>query len=148
MASELEESESDQQGPQERKARKPRPYVDLKKLERLMWLQPSQMQTALFFDTTQDHIAEIIEHNYGFTFAEYREKNQINLRLTLVQKALQMALEDKNTAMMIFALKNINKWSDNNFGENNGGQIINLKYNLMEPPDHEVKDVTPNDPAN
>lgn len=132
MTSESNDGESPEETIKVVKHRKPRPYVDLKKLERAMWLNPTLMQCALFFDTSQEHIEQLIDLNYGLTFAEFRSKNQMGLQTTLINRAIQMALEDKNTAMMIFSLKNICKWSDNEGGQ--AHNLIQLAYSLDTPP--------------
>jgi hypothetical protein len=59
--------------------------------------------------TIQNHIKE----RFGLTFTDYAEMKLSPMKFKLVQKAIQMALAG-DRVMMIFSLKNICKWSDNN----------------------------------
>jgi 23S rRNA C2498 (ribose-2'-O)-methylase RlmM len=143
MASELEESESGSNVPQPRKTRKVRPYVDIKKLERLMYMNPILDEVCYYFDTTADHIAELIDHNHGLTFAEFRNKFRFQLKKVLQDKAVHRALEENSDRMLEICLRNINGWDTTN--EQRQAAVINLQYNLDSPPEHNVKDVTPSD---
>lgn len=60
-----------------------------------------------------DTINNFCKRTFGMTFSEYREKRFDHTKLLLVQKAIKMALEDGNVALLIFCLKNICGWRDN-----------------------------------
>lgn len=143
MASELEESESGSNAPQPRRTRKVRPYVDIKKLERLMYMNPILDEVCYYFDTTPEHIAELIHLNHGLTFAEFRDKFRFHLKKALQDKAVHRALEENSDRMLEMCLRNINGWESGEASQ--GATVINLRYNLDEPPKHELKDVTPSD---
>lgn len=59
---------------------------------------------------SEDTIQRRVKEKTGDTFAVYRNKKLAKTRLSLVQRALQMAKSDKT--MLIFCLKNLNKWQD------------------------------------
>jgi hypothetical protein len=118
--------------------------IDYKKLERYMWSNPTLEMTTLFFGISAETIEKTIQERYALTFSEFREKNILYTRNALVQKAIQQALEGNNTALHIFALKNICGWSDSINMNVNTPQSIQLKYSLNEPPKQpEIVDVTP-----
>jgi len=146
MASELDDAELASKVQPTRKARKPRPYVDLKKLERLMNMNPTLVQTCYFFDTNEDHIEELIHLNYGYTFAEFKAKFRTHLSKILVDTALSRALDNERRSdkMLELCLQNIVGWNGQSESTSRGA-VINLQYNLNEPPEHSVKDVTPDD---
>lgn len=101
---------------------------------------PTLENTAIFFDTDTQTIEELIKKEYGLNFREFREQNVQRTRHTLVQVALDEALNKRTPALLIFALKNIAKWTDRVDIQNSiGQQEIKLKYSLDTPP----KDVTP-----
>lgn len=81
-------------------------------LKAICRLRPSLADCAAFFDVSEDTILRRCKEYEGMTFAELRDKYMADTRLKLVKKALNMALLDGNTAMMIFCLKNLNKWQD------------------------------------
>lgn len=145
MASELDGSESEQQAPPKRVARAKRPYVDLKKLERLMFMNPTMEEVTYFFDTSPEHISELTSLNYGYTFTEFRDKFRVHLKASLTDRAIKRAMEGSDR-MLENCLKHVCGWNTAGGGEPNQAISINLKYNLEEEPKHQIKDVNKNDP--
>jgi phosphate-selective porin len=96
---------------QKRITKKPRIEVDQEQFEALCRLNPTLKDAAAFFKCSIDTI-EQRSKDFGYeTFADARDKNMAHTRFRLIRKALHMA-ESGNTAMMIFALKNLCGWSD------------------------------------
>jgi len=81
------------------------------KLDGLLAYKSSLVVCADILETTDTTIKNHIKRRYDMTFTEYAEKKLSRTKVKLVQKAIEMATSG-NTAMMIFCLKNINKWSD------------------------------------
>jgi hypothetical protein len=57
-------------------------------------------------------IEKKIRKQYQLSFGEYRDSKLSVLRMKLIDKAIDSALVHHNTAMLIFCLKNICKWTD------------------------------------
>ena len=83
------------------------------KLDGLLAYKSSLVVCADILDTTDTTIKNHIKKRYNMTFTEYAEKKLSRTKVKLVQKAIEMA-NSGNATMLIFCLKNINKWSDNN----------------------------------
>lgn len=60
-------------------------------------------------NTTFD--AKIKDH-YGMTFREVRDRKLVNIKTRLINKALDMSLNQNNTTMTVFCLKNLAGWTD------------------------------------
>lgn len=83
------------------------------KLDGLLAYKSSLVVCADILDCHENSIKNHIKKRYDLTFTEYAEKKLSRTKVKLVQKAIEMALAG-NTTMMIFSLKNICKWNDNN----------------------------------
>lgn len=66
---------------------------------------------AEIMQVSEDTIRRRIKAKYKITFAIYQDKKMSITRLTLVEKALEMA-DRSNVTMLIFCLKNLCGWSD------------------------------------
>lgn len=84
-----------------------------RQLEALLKLKPTLNDCAGFFKCDRDTISDFIKDEYGYTFDEYRERCMSHTRFALVRQALEQA-KGGNTTMLIFCLKNLCHWSDNN----------------------------------
>jgi len=95
-----------------RKKGEPKPVkVPEDRLRAVLKLNPSLIDTAGYFDVSEDTIERAC-HKYGnCTFAEFRERNMSHTRLRLAKKALDLADQGVMEALKI-CLKNINKWTD------------------------------------
>jgi len=85
---------------------------DWELLDKILQFKPSLSDTAEIMKVSEDTVERRIREKYKMTFAEYRNKKMANVRLTLVQKAIQMAKAGDRT-MLIFSLKNYCGWADN-----------------------------------
>lgn len=99
---------------------RPRVEIDQTQLEGLCRMNPTLKDVAAFFGVSEDTIERRCKE-FGYeSFADARGQNMVHTRLKLIRKALEMA-DKGNTAMMIFALKNLCGWTDkletNDLGE-------------------------------
>lgn len=83
------------------------------KLDGLLAYKSSLVVCADILETTDTTIKNHIKKRYGMTFTQYAEKKLSRTKVKLTQKAIESAMAG-NTTLMIFCLKNICKWSDNN----------------------------------
>lgn len=85
--------------------------IEWGKLDALLQFKVSLAFCADYLGVSRDTIIRRIKEKYDLTFAEYHNLKMENTATKLQQKAIEMALKG-NTTMMIFALKNLAKWSD------------------------------------
>lgn len=95
---------------------RPRVALTHEQLKAICRLNPSKADVAAFFECGETTIDDRCKEFEGLSFREFRAKYLAHTRLNLVRRALKMA--ENNTAMMIFCLKNMNKWVDNVHIEN------------------------------
>lgn len=81
------------------------------KLDGLLAFKSSLLMCASLLDCHENSIKNHIKKRHGLTFTEYSEMKLSPTKLKLVQKAIQMA-NAGDRVMLIFCLKNINKWAD------------------------------------
>ena len=79
-------------------------------LDKYCQLKPTLLDVTELLNVSSDTIERYCR-KHGMTFAEYRNKKMAKTRMTLTQKALEMALNG-NATMMIFSLKNLCGWAD------------------------------------
>ena len=96
------------------------------KLDGLLAYKSSLVVCADILDCHENSIKNHIKKRYGLTFTEYAEKKLSRTKVKLVQKAIEMAMAG-NVSMMIFSLKNICKWSDN---QDNVVDISKIQINI------------------
>lgn len=97
------------------------------KLDGLLAYKSSLVVCADILECHENTIKNHIKKRYDLTFTQYAEKKLSRTKVKLVQKAIEMATSG-NTAMMIFCLKNINKWSDRQDIEVDG----TIKTNIVD----------------
>lgn len=90
---------------------RPRKEVDLHQLKTLMRLTPTIVDTAAFFEVSVDTIERIIKKEWNLNFAEFREQNSVQTRLSIIRKIIQKA-EAGDNAMLIWYSKNKLGWAD------------------------------------
>lgn len=103
---------------------------DWKLLDKILQYKPSLVDTADIMEVSGDTVARRIREKYDMTFAEYRNKKMAKVRMSLVQKAIELAMNGDRT-LMIFSLKNYCGWSDNPAEQlEDKSKVIQLSYNL------------------
>jgi len=80
-------------------------------LDKVLQFKPSLSDTSEIMKCSEDLVQMRIKEKSGLTFSAYRDKKMANVRLTLVQKAINMA-KGGNKTMLIFCLKNYAGWAD------------------------------------
>lgn len=83
------------------------------KLDGLLAYKSSLVVCAEILETTDTTIKNHIKKRFDMTFTEYAERKLSRTKVKLVQKAIEQATSG-NTTMLIFCLKNLCKWHDNN----------------------------------
>lgn len=81
------------------------------KLDALLQFKVSMRFCADYLEVSEDTVMRRIKEDHGMTFAEYHALKMERTAVKLQQKAIEQALAGNNT-MLIFALKNLAKWSD------------------------------------
>lgn len=116
--------------------------LDKDNLQDLMNFYPRLQDVAAFFRCSQDKIEIYIRDNYDMTFREFKEAYSTDVRLSIVQKALEL-VNKGNTAMVIFCLKNMLGWTDKLEANVNANVDSNVKALVMDAFSKMVKDVSP-----
>lgn len=83
-------------------------------------MKPTKKDCADFFECSEDTIDRHIKSETGLTFSEFRESGMAYTKFTLIRRAIVMAKKG-DTSMMIFCLKNIAGWKNNDM---DGASII------------------------
>lgn len=111
-----------------------RPFIDIdfEKLDLLLSLKITKKTCALYLNCCEYTLEKKVLEKYGMPFPDYAELKLTDTKFKLATKAIDMALSG-NTTMMIFCLKNINNWNDNNRPDNDVGQI-QIQYKVIEKP--------------
>ena len=85
--------------------------IDWNVLDALCQFKVTLAHVCDYMNVSRDAVIRRIREKHDMTFVEYRDLKQQRTATKLQQKAVEMALGG-NTTMMIFALKNLAKWSD------------------------------------
>lgn len=75
--------------------------ISFDQLTEIMRFNPTLKEVSEFFKVSEDTIERRIKEQEECTFAEFRHKSQGKVRIDLIRKALNMAMEG-NTKMLIF----------------------------------------------
>lgn len=84
---------------------------DWSKLDAILQYKASLEDAAEIMGVEASTLAKKIVKQRHCNFSEYREKKMAKVRLTLVQKAIEMGKQGDRT-MLIFCLKNLCGWAD------------------------------------
>lgn len=107
--------------------------IDWGKLNAILQFYPTKTTCADILNCSEDTLDKNIQEHHGMNFKEYREKKMGNTRVQLAKKAVDMALNG-NVTMLIFCLKNLCGWNDQQFQNmSTKQQVIELKYRIDEP---------------
>lgn len=114
-----------------KKAGRPKIEIDQQQLEALCRMNPTLKDTAAFFKCSEDTIERVCKR-FGYAdFADCRAQNMVHTRLKVIRKAIEM-IEKGNTAMTIFALKNLCGWSDKHEVLSPSDNKFTLAYTLND----------------
>lgn len=86
--------------------------IDWKKVDVCCSYKMSLEDVASFNGISPTVLEDAIRKIYNETFRDYRSKKMTVTKARLANKAIEMA-EKGSIPMLIFCLKNFNKWSDN-----------------------------------
>jgi hypothetical protein len=92
------------------------------KLDGLLACKSTLVTCSDILDVSTTTIKDHIKKRFQLSFTEYADKKLSRTKVKLAQKALQMAFKGDRT-MLIFSLKNINKWVDNPEPDNEQGDL-------------------------
>lgn len=90
----------------------PKTKIDWDKLNAMLQFGPTLRLCAEELGTTEKTLQRHIKREHNMTFEDYKDSKMDKTRLRLQEKAIMMA-SNGNATMMIFCLKNLCKWSDN-----------------------------------
>ena len=101
--------------------------IDAKKLASFMRLKPTMEDCAHFFECSPSAIEKFIKRHYKMTYSDFRDKNMVHTRFSLVRTALERANKGDNV-MLIFCLKNLCGWKDKQEHSLDDERPIKLAY--------------------
>jgi len=93
------------------------------KLDGLLAYKSSLLVCSDILEVSERTIRNHIKARHDMTFTEYSERKLSRTKVKLVSKAIEMATSG-NTTMMIFCLKNLNKWADKIEQDIRSGNIV------------------------
>jgi hypothetical protein len=108
---------------------RPRKPIDPEMLVRFLEVYPTKQQTANFFDCSPEHIENEIDRLFGCSFSALRERESQGIKRALMSWCLRYA-KAGNHNLIMFAMKNVNGWSDKPEIEQNTNQVIELRYSI------------------
>lgn len=85
--------------------------INQKQFEQLMQLKPKLQWVANYFNVSDETIMRYCRERFNQSFVELRDKKMMAVRANLIQGCITGA-EKGNTALRIFALKNLCGWAD------------------------------------
>tara|TARA_R110002167_G_scaffold198805_5_gene401943 strand:- start:2607 stop:2963 length:357 start_codon:yes stop_codon:yes gene_type:complete len=93
------------------KTGRPKMELNYDKLDALLQFKVTQRFCADYLECSEDTIGRRLKDDHDMTFSEYHSLKMERTSLKLQQKAIEQAFAG-NSTMMIFALKNLAKWTD------------------------------------
>ena len=91
---------------------RPKINIDDNQLRNLCRYKPRLKDVADFFECSEDTIERYIKKNFKKTFAEFRDQNMVHTRFSIIQTAIDEAVNKRKIPMIIFCLKNLCGWKD------------------------------------
>jgi hypothetical protein len=92
-------------------AGRPKIEINWEQFDKLCFIQCTLTEIASFFDCSPDTIERRCKVDKSLDFADYYKQKAAKGKISLRRKAFQL-IESNNVTMIIFALKNILKWTD------------------------------------
>lgn len=83
----------------------------IKQLKAICRLKPTLEDCACFLDVHKSTIEKWIKNNYNVSFSAFREQNMVHTRFMVIRGILEQC-QRGNTAMLIYASKNLCGWTD------------------------------------
>lgn len=96
-------------------------------LDALLQFKVSLKFCADYLNVSEDTIQRRLKEDHGMTFSQYHELKMERTAVKLQQKAIEEALKGNNT-MLIFALKNLAKWSDKIENQVTHKEALKIQY--------------------
>jgi len=112
-----------------KKGGKPRVDFDWEKFNAILQFMPQKDVASDIMGVSEDTIDRRIKEMHNCTFKEYRERKMAPVKMRLVKKAIDKAMNGDNT-MLIFCLKNLCGWSDRPMDKGLENQVANLVLNI------------------
>lgn len=101
-------------------------------LDALLQFKVKKNYVCEYLEISEDTLDRRLKRDHNMTFTEYHALRLQRTSVRLQKMAIEMAMGGKNTAMMIFCLKNIAGWCDDPID----GEILNrsivINYNIMK----------------
>lgn len=108
------------------KTGRPKTQIDENQLKGLCRLKPTLKDCAAFFNCSEDTIERVCKRLGSSSFADFRDKNMVHTRFSLIRTAIKKAENGDNT-MLIFCLKNLCGWTDKQEIESNENSVIKIE---------------------
>lgn len=83
----------------------------IRQLKAICRLKPTIKDCEAFLDIDTTTIEKWILKTHGISFSEFREQNMVHTRFMIIRNIIQEC-EKGNTAMLIYASKNLCGWKD------------------------------------
>lgn len=107
--------------------------IDWVKLDAILQFYPTKATCCDILDISEETLDRGLQKERGMNFKDYREAKMSGTRVALAKKAVKMAL-DGHATMLIFCLKNLCGWTDQQFqATSTNQQVIELRYRIDEP---------------
>ena len=117
---------------------RPRKEIDKRIFEKLCAIQCRQEEIAEFFECDPDTINNWCKREYGKIFSVVFQEKRVAGFISLRRAQFQKAIEEKNTAMLIFLGKNWLRQSDRQKVELDSSLQINTEYDLNKLSEQEL----------
>jgi hypothetical protein len=105
--------------------------INWEKLDGMLAVGTRKKTCCMILDVSEDAIERRLREKHDMTFTEYAEVKLQDTVYYLKRKAIHMALEKNNVAMLIFSLKNLGNWTDSPKDLKQMKESIELIYNTV-----------------
>jgi hypothetical protein len=101
----------------------------IRQLKSICRLKPTLKDCSAFLEVSEDTIEKYCK-KIGTSFSDFREQNMVVTRFMIIRNIIKEC-EKGNTAMLIYASKNLCGWSDK-FETDLPNQTFNITYTKKE----------------